>query len=59
MLVTIVQKYMLVYMNVGRVEQLLNSEILTIEFARIIFVVIAMALSTTITEMVSKFLEDK
>ena len=53
-----IQKYMLVYMNVGRVEQLLNSEILTIEFARIMFVVIAMALSTTITELVSKFLED-
>lgn len=59
MLVMTVQKYMLVYMNVGRVEQLLNSEILTIEVARIMFVVIAMALSTTITEMVSKFLDDK
>lgn len=59
LLVTLVQKYMLVYMNVGRVEQILNSEILTIEVARILFVVIAMALSTTITEMVSKFLDDK
>lgn len=58
LLVMNIQKYMLVYMNVGRVEQILNSEILTIEFARIMFVVIGMALSTTITEMVSKFLED-
>lgn len=59
LLVMSVQKYMLVYMNVGRFEQILNSEMLTIEMARIMFVVIAMALSTTITEMVSKFLDDK
>ena len=58
LLVMMLQKYMIVYLNVSKVEQILNSEILTIEAARIMFVLIGMALSVTITEMVSKFLED-
>ena len=58
-LVLLLQKFMYIYLSAGRVEQILNSEILAIEISRILFIVIGMVLSVTITEMVSKFLEDK
>ena len=59
LLIAMLQKYFVVYMNAGRVEQLINSEMLVIEVSRMLFVVLGMSITPTITQMVTKILEDK
>lgn len=59
LLVAMLQKYFVVYMNAARFEQVFNSEMLIIEVSRIMFVVLGMSIAPTVTEMVTKTLEDK
>ncbi len=59
LLVAMLQKYFVVYMNSARFEQVFNSEMLIIEVSRIMFVVLGMSIAPTVTEMVTKTLEDK
>ena len=59
LLVAMLQKYFVVYMNAARFEQLFNSEMLIIEVSRILFVVLGMSLAPTVTEIVTKTLDEK
>ncbi len=57
LMASMLQKFMVIYITSNSLEQVINSEVLCIEFSRIMFVVIAMSLSKIITEAVAKIFE--